>query len=221
MVNINDADKNINDDDSDGNSGSSTSSIKRDIINIEKALIGAADLEEGILKQVQSQLDKMLNNIYESVKDYKKTAAKEILISETTITDADRAALAQGLSQIADGLNQKNVEIMRLHHELRLLGIETQGAAAGMSLEALRQKVNELTQRNRILRNIHGEMLMLTERIPKAVTLQSIQEMARELNKTLQNLSKANTELKQQIRQSAEKSPENKSDNETKSRFRR
>jgi DNA repair exonuclease SbcCD ATPase subunit len=214
-----------NDDDDDSGSGTKTRAahIQADIVNIEKALIGTADLEEGILKQVQIQLDKMLGSIYERVKDLKHIAAKEILISEKTITDADRAAMAQGLSDIADGLNQKNAEIVKLEHELSLLGVATDALTGGMSLEALQQKVNDLNRRNRELRKIHAEMFMLTERIPKATTLQSVQEMARTLNKTLDTLSKANLELKQQIKQqqTAEKSAENKLDDTSKPRFKR
>lgn len=123
------------------------------------------------------------------------------------------------MGQIADGLNQKNLEIIRLENELRLLGLQAEGLTAGMSIEAMQQKVNELNKRNRVLRTIHGEMLMLTERIPKAATLQSIQEMVKALSNTLQNLSKANSELKQQIKQGSEKTAENKIEKDTKPRF--
>lgn len=219
MADLNDT----NDDESNSGTKTRAAHIQADIVNIEKALIGTADLEEGILKQVQIQLDKMLGSIYERVKDLKHIAAKEILISEKTITDADRAAMAQGLSDIADGLNQKNAEIVKLEHELSLLGVATDALTGGMSLEALQQKVNDLNRRNRELRKIHAEMFMLTERIPKATTLQSVQEMARTLNKTLDTLSKANMELKQQIKQqqTAEKSAENKLDDTSKPRFKR
>ena len=195
-------------------------SVNDALVSVQKALVGIADLEEGVVKKIKEHLDKLLDNIYLQVKEYKNIAAKELMISENSITDADRALLAQGLAGISDKLAEKNHELLKLQTELKTLGIDV-GVGSKKSLSALRQSLAELNKRNRILRQIQRELAkhpMITGNMPrKGISFKDVEMMFKALDKQIQTLHQANYVLKQQMKPQSgieQKAGKDQNDNE-------
>lgn len=177
-------------------------SINEAIVHMQEALLGVAEVEEGVLKNIKNHLDKLLDNIYAHVKDLKNIAALDAMLVETPMSQAD-PALRQGLDGISSELNAKNAEIIRLQQRLASLGVDVPKHLTGQSVEMLRQHLDELNKRNRQLKQIHRKLAqhpIISGKIPKSITFKEARQMLEKLNEQIKILNKTNYEMRKQIR---------------------
>lgn len=177
-------------------------SINKAIVQMQEALLGVAQVEEGVLNNIKNHLDKLLDNIYQHVKDLKNLAALDAMIVEAPLTQAD-PALRQGLDNISSELDAKNAEIIRLQRRLESLGVDVPKHLSGQSVEMLRQHLEELNKRNKHLREIHRKLVthpIITGRIPKGVTFKEVRQMLEKLNEQIKMLNKTNYDMRKQIK---------------------
>lgn len=181
--------------------------ITKSINKMQEALLGLAEVEGSLLQNIKIHLDAMLNKIYTEMREYQHTATKEAMLTETPITKADETVLA-GFNAISVGLNEKNQEIMKLQSLLASMGASLT-TSSNQSIESLRQHLEELNKRNKILREIHGKLIrhpMITGKIPKNVTPNEIKKMLETLNDQIKTLNQTNIVLKQKIKPKLEAS---------------
>ena len=170
------------------------------IIDMEEALLGVAKQEESILISIKNNLDQMLDKIYTQMKEYQHVATMDAMISEIPMTQADPALIA-GLGRISSDLNHKNIEISKLQLLQEALGVGV-AISSNQSMEMIRQQLDELNKRNKILRDIHQQIIkhpMITGQT-KGIKLSEIKIMLEKLNDQIQTLNKTNFTLKQQIK---------------------
>lgn len=193
------------------------SSFDKHMHHMRESLLEVATLETGVLKNLKEGLDQLLDNVYKQKKELQKVAAMDAMIIETPISQPDEA-LADVFNKTLDQLDLKNQEIVRLQALLAGMGIETP-FAAGQSVEMLRQKLEELNKRNRILREIYrklskqvaklimreGHVIIqnqsaLMKIVPKEMILKEIKNELKELDGQIQGLYKENYNFKQQMK---------------------
>lgn len=181
--------------------GKTMKDINKSITEMQRALLGIATQEEDMLGNLKVHLDALLGNVYTQTKEFQKIAARDAMISETPITQADEA-LIEGIDHVSKELNLKNEEIKKLQRLLALLGVET-APGSSQSLEMLRQSLEELNKRNRILRAIQQRLVthpLITGQVPKGITPDEIKRILVKLNDEIKVMNKTNYDLKQQIK---------------------
>lgn len=167
--------------------------------DMREALLGIAELEAGVLDRIRQQLDQMLGNIYTQMQQHQAVIAKDAMITEAPLTQPDEA-LASGLGHISEDLSAKNQEILKLQRTLALFGFEV--GVSVKSIEMLRQQLDELNKRNRILRLIHNQLRkspIITGRIPRNVNADDIKKMLLRISDEIKSLNMTNLEIKKQI----------------------
>lgn len=176
------------------------SNVDNSIITMRQALLGITEVEAGVLENLKTQLDQMLNSIYAQVQRYQKVASKDAMLSEMPITQADKSLLG-GLNSIANELSLKNQEILQLQRSLALLGLEATGSM--QSVEMLRQQLDELNKRNKILRAIHQQLAkhpIITGQIPRGITIDNIKKMIVQITNEVNALNASNQKMKESLK---------------------
>lgn len=179
------------------------SSVGKSLIEMQRALLGIANQESDVLGDIKIHLDALLGNIYTQTREYQETATLDAMISDAPITQAD-PAIIEGIDHVSKELNAKNDEIKKLKRLLALLGVDTT-PEAGQSVELLRQTLEELNKRNRILREIQRRLIqhpLITGQVPQGITSHEIKRILVKLNDEIRLLNNTNHEIKQQIKMS-------------------
>lgn len=182
--------------------------MEKSVIEMQRALLGVASGEQDVLGDLKQHLDNLLDNVYAETLALQKVIAEDAMVSESPITHVD-GALVEGIDRVSKELNVKNQEIKKLQRLLTLLGVETTPGSK-QSLAILRQTLEELNKRNRILRAIQRRLAqhpLISGRIPKGITRKAITRVLEKLNDEIKSLNITNFELKQQIKMNRLQSP--------------
>lgn len=175
--------------------------VNKSLIEMQQALLGIASQEKDVLGNLKQHLETLLENTYAQTLEFQKIAAQDAMITEEPMLEVD-GALADGIDRVTKKLNAKNKEIKKLRRLIALLGVEVT-AGSEQSLEMLRQTLEELNKRNRILRAIQSKLVqhpLISGQVPKGITRDEIKRILVKLNDEIKVLNTSNFQLKQQIK---------------------